>query len=62
MARVGVRGGADDADAEHGQRASGDPFDDADTAPRQAWVHPENAHAPLLRSAVQLFVQASRCH
>ncbi|BCM71421.1 hypothetical protein EASAB2608_06755 [Streptomyces sp. EAS-AB2608] len=62
MAEVGVRGGPDDADAEHGERAAGDPLDHADPAPRQAGVHPQNTHAPSHGSPDCMFVQAIGCH
>ncbi|GGQ31922.1 hypothetical protein GCM10010249_58270 [Streptomyces roseolilacinus] len=63
-ADVGVGRRADDADAEHGQRASRDSLDDADPAPGQTRVHPKHAHAASLRSPpatdgrCPLFVQA----
>ncbi|GHA04637.1 hypothetical protein GCM10010389_50080 [Streptomyces echinoruber] len=56
MPEVGVGRGADDTDAEHGQRPARDPLDDADTAPRQPRVHPQYAHAPPPFD--RLFVQA----
>ncbi|GHC83622.1 hypothetical protein GCM10010309_61120 [Streptomyces violaceochromogenes] len=47
VAEIGVRGRADDADADHRERPSGDALDDADTTPGQPRVHPQYAHAPL---------------
>ncbi|GGV47439.1 hypothetical protein GCM10010293_56530 [Streptomyces griseoflavus] len=61
MAEVGVRRGADDAHAEHGERSARDALDDAHTAPGQSRVHPQYAHAPAL-SLDHLFVQAIGCH
>lgn len=63
VAEVGVHGGPDDPDAEHGERAARDPFDDTDPAPGQPGVHPQYAHArPSLRSPRRLSVQAIGCH
>ncbi len=44
VTEVGVHGGADDTDAEHGERPARDPFDDAHTAPGQPGIHPQYAH------------------
>lgn len=50
VSEVGVRGGADDADAEHGQRPARDALDDADAAAGQPRVHPQYTHAYALPS------------
>ncbi|GAA3775970.1 hypothetical protein GCM10023083_11020 [Streptomyces phyllanthi] len=47
VSQLGVRGRPYDTDAEHGQRAPRDAFDDSDTASGQSWVHTEDAHLPL---------------
>jgi hypothetical protein len=50
VAQLGVHGRPYDADAEHGERASGDALDHADSASGQPRVHPQYTHPGTFRS------------